>query len=264
MAIGIFDSGVGGLTVWQALQPIMTEDIIYFGDTIHIPYGEKTPEQLFGYFRRIMDFFMQRKVSAVVVACNTMSAVVVPRIGPNPPLPLFNMIDAAVAQAVPVTKGRVGVLATRATTESGAYPRALQNAAPDLEVVSQACPKLVPFIEAGLLGGPMIREAVTEYVTPLLQARVDSIILGCTHYPFILPEIRRLVGPRVTILDPAEQIREDVAQFLQGRSPQCSPGNCRTEFWVSGDPWRFQNLAQDILGSSLPQVQRYSAVGDGW
>ena len=85
MAIGIFDSGVGGLTVWQALQPIATEDIVYFGDTIHIPYGDKTPEQLFGYFRRIMDFFVQRKVSAVVVACNTMSAVVVPRIGPNPP-----------------------------------------------------------------------------------------------------------------------------------------------------------------------------------
>ncbi|NLM38659.1 MAG: glutamate racemase [Firmicutes bacterium] len=264
MAIGIFDSGVGGLTVWQALQPIATEDIVYFGDTIHIPYGDKTPEQLFGYFRRIMDFFVQRKVSAVVVACNTMSAVVVPRIGPNPPLPLFNMIDAAVAQAVPVTKGRIGVLATRATTESGAYPRALKNAAPDLEVASQACPKLVPFIEAGLLGGPMISDAVKEYVTPLLQAKVDTIILGCTHYPLILPEIRRVAGNGVSILDPAEQIREDVARFLEGRTPTCSPGSCRTEFWVSGDPWRFQSLAQDILGTAIPPVQRYSGAGDGW
>lgn len=265
MTLGIFDSGVGGLTVWQVLRPIMTEDIIYFGDTIHVPYGEKTPEQLFSYFQRIMAFFTERQVSAVVVACNTMSAVVIPRIGPNPPVPLFNMIDAAVEQVLPITNGRVGVMATRATTESGAYVNALKAARPNIEVVSQACPKLVPFIEAGLRRGPMIRAAVAEYVTPLLEAEVDAIILGCTHYPFILQEIRRLVGDEIPILDPALQIRAKVAQFLHEHSvPQCAPGEGETEFWVSGDPWQFSGLVKEFLGLDLPNVQRYRASGEVW
>ncbi len=261
MALGIFDSGVGGLTVWQALQPTATEHIIYFGDTIHVPYGDKAPEELLGIFRRIMAFFVQKRVGAVVVACNTMSAVAVPQVK-EPPVPLFNMIDAAVAQALPVTKGRIGVMATRATTESGAYPRALKAADPSLEVVSQACPKLVPLIEAGYCTGPVVRQAVAEYVVPLLEAEVDTIILGCTHYPFILPEIRRLVGSKVTILDPAQQVRAAVGAFFQGRQAQCAPGECKTEFWVSGDPWQFQGLVKAFLGLEVPAVRRYSATGD--
>jgi len=261
MALGILDSGVGGLTVWQALHPVATEHIIYFGDTIHVPYGDKSPEELFGYFQRIMAFFEQKQVNAVVVACNTMSAVVVPRIS-EPPLPLFNMIDAAVAQALPVTKGRVGVLATRATTESGAYPRAFQAVVPNVEVVSQACPKLVPLIEAGYSGGPVVREAVVEYVTPLLEAEVDTIILGCTHYPLVLHEIRQLVGPEMPILDPALEVRSQVARFLAGRPGECGPGECRTEFWVSGDPWRFQNLISTFMDMEPQVVQRYWPSGD--
>ena len=261
MALGIFDSGVGGLTVWQALQPTATQHIIYFGDTIHVPYGDKTPDELFGYFQRIMAFFVQRQVSAVVMACNTMSAVVMPRIK-EPPVPLINIIDAAVTQALTVTKGRIGVLATRATTESRAYPRAFHGVDPSVEVVVQACPKLVPFIEAGYRTGSIIEQAVKEYVVPLLEAEVDTIILGCTHYPFVLPEIRRIVGPHMPILDPAQQIRVVVEDFLQGKG-ECQPGECKSEFWVSGDPWKFRHLARAFTGLDIPVVQRYRPSGEG-
>ena len=261
MALGIFDSGVGGLTVWRALRPIMTEHTIYFGDTVHIPYGEKTQEQLVGYFQRALAFFVQRQASAVVVACNTASAVALPRVK-EPPVPLFSMIDAAVRQALAVTKGRVGVLATRATTESGVYPKAFQAADPGVEVVSQACPKLAPLIEAGFRRGEVVESAVAEYVTPLLQAQVDTIVLGCTHYPFVLPEIRRQVGPEIHILDPAEEIRAEVAEFLRDRKPECQPGECRTEFWVSGDPWQFRDAVKVLMGLEIPAVQRYHVSGD--
>ena len=172
--------------------------------------------------------FVQRQVSAVVMACNTMSAVVMPRIK-EPPVPLINIIDAAVTQALTVTKGRIGVLATRATTESRAYPRAFHGVDPSVEVVVQACPKLVPFIEAGYRTGSIIEQAVKEYVVPLLEAEVDTIILGCTHYPFVLPEIRRIVGPHMPILDPAQQIRVVVRTSFREKE-SASPGSANRSF----------------------------------
>ena len=168
MVIGIYDSGLGGLSVWRELQRVINRPLVYFGDTAHVPYGEKTPAQLMSYFQASLAFLESKGCQGIVVACNTTSAVVLPRVMNNLRLPVVGMIESAVGAVSKVSKGRVGVLATRATTESGVYQEALAQALPYSEVFVQDAPKLVPLVEKGNVGGKLAKEVVLEYLEPLL------------------------------------------------------------------------------------------------
>lgn len=204
--IGIFDSGVGGLTVVRTLlKELPQENFIYLGDTAHVPYGNKTVEQLFSYAYSITDFFIAQKVKAIIVACGTHSSITLPRLSLEYNcLPILGVLKpGALAASRASRNGRIGVLATQATVNSQAYTKEIKQLKPELEVLEVACPKFVPLVEAGKLNGTETTMAVAEYVEPLLSRGIDTIILGCTHYPFLSAVIKEYVGEEVELIDPS-------------------------------------------------------------
>ncbi|RPH56342.1 glutamate racemase, partial [bacterium] len=193
-AIGVFDSGVGGLTVVSALRRRLPgESILYLGDTARLPYGSKSPETVTRYTRRNIEFLTERGVKAVVVACNTASALALPHL--EPLVPTWGVIEPGARKAAAVSRGRVGVIATEATVRSDAYPRALRALRPDLKILSQACPLFVPLVEEGWHDDPITEEVAERYLRPLLDAGIDTLVLGCTHYPLLKPVLHRVAGP---------------------------------------------------------------------
>lgn len=204
--IGIFDSGLGGLTAVRALAAAAPwESFVYLGDTAHAPYGDKTPAELAVLARQNTRFLRERGVKALLVACNTSTANSMGVIlADNPDLPVTGVIEPAAAAAVSATeKGRIGLMATAATVASGAYLRALRRLDPTAAVTAQACQQLVPLVERGQVSpdDPELMAALVDYTAPLLAAGVDTVILGCTHYPIIRAAVRRAVGPDVTLID---------------------------------------------------------------
>src|SRR5436305_9830113 len=213
-AIGVFDSGVGGLTVVAALRRrLPQESILYLGDTARLPYGSKSPETVTRYTRRNIEFLVERGVKAVVVACNTASALALEHVHLDG-MPLWGVIEPGARRAAQVSRGRVGVIATEATVRSDAYPRALRRLRPDLAVVSRACPLLVPLVEEGWHDDEITARVAERYLAPLLAADIDTLVLGCTHYPLLKSVLSRIVGPGVTLVDSAEAVAEVVAQGL--------------------------------------------------
>jgi glutamate racemase len=214
--IGVFDSGIGGLTVMAALRRrLPAESILYLGDTARLPYGTKSPETVTRYTRNNLDFLIHRGVKAVVVACNTASALALP--GLDPELPTWGVIEPGARQAAAVTRGRVGIIATESTVRSGAYAAALHRLRGDLQVESRPCPLLVPLVEEGWHDDPVTEEVARRYLGPLLEAGIDTLVLGCTHYPLLEPLLSRVVGPEVTLVDSADAAAREVAEELVER-----------------------------------------------
>lgn len=211
--IGVFDSGIGGLTVVAALRRRLPhEPIVYLGDTARVPYGNKSPETVLRYTRRNLAFLRERGVKAVVVACNTASALALPRLERD--LPTWGVIGPGARRAAAVAGRRVGVIGTASTVRSDAYRRALAELRPDLEVMSQPCPLFVPLVEEGWHDDPLAEEVARRYLEPLLEAGIDTLVLGCTHYPLLTPVLARVAGPEVTLVDSAESVAEEVAAGL--------------------------------------------------
>ena len=262
MIIGIYDSGLGGLTVWREIRQLRAAKLIYFGDTLHMPYGEKTPGQLQDYFWKITEFFQSKGTQAVVVACNTSSALVLPEVKTAAPLPVFGVIDAALEAILPVSRGRVGLLATKVTVESGVYQQALQKRKPSWRVFAQSAPRLVPLIEAGKISGPEVEAALREYLEPLLAQEIDTLFLGCTHYPFLKELIEKISGPGLKIVNPAKSLALEVSNWLQKTGAGPKPQEAGTEFWVSADPQNFRKVARDLLREDIPQVGFYQFPGE--
>jgi glutamate racemase len=254
-AIGVFDSGVGGLTVAAALQRrLPAESILYLGDTARLPYGSKSEDTVTRYTRRNIEFLAERGVKAVVVACNTASALALPNLG-EPLLPTWGVIEPGARKAAQVSRGRVGVLGTEATVRSGAYARALRRLRPELEIVSQPCPLFVPLVEEGWHDDPVTEEIAERYLRPVLEAGVDTLVLGCTHYPLLVPVLQRIAGPEVTLVDSAEAVAEVVAQGLAERGLQARgepAGRPNHHFCVTDAGETFRRLAGKILGE--PEV----------
>lgn len=250
LAIGIYDSGLGGLSVWRELRKRTASRLVYFGDTAHLPYGEKSPEQLLQYFSASLAFFQSRGCRSLVVACNTTSAVVLPKVKPGLTLPVYGMIEGAEAALIEAEPRKVGVLATRATAASGVYQTALAQALPGVEVVVQSAPELVPLVEQGKLQGPEVEAALSNYLNPLIRKGIDTLLLGCTHYPFLSEEIQKIVGRGIRLVDPAPA----VARQAQGVA---AAGQGETEFWVSAQPQKFQVTAELILGERVSPVRLY-------
>jgi glutamate racemase len=214
--IGVFDSGIGGLTVVRALQDLLpNEDIFYLGDTARLPYGGKDRATIERYSLEIAGLLLAENAKLIVVACNTASALALPRLQQSLRVPVVGVIAPGARAAAQKTKnGRVGVLATRATVASGAYERAISAFHPDLEVISQACPLLVPLIEEAWFDDPVTREVVERYLRPLLAMDVDTLVLGCTHYPLLEPLIADVAGSKVGLVDSARNCALAVHQWL--------------------------------------------------
>jgi len=261
--IGIYDSGVGGLTVWLALKQLVKQDLLYYGDTAHIPYGDKKKEQILFYSHNITRFLKQQGARVIVAACNTSSALALPSLQLTAGVPVFGMIEPAVKKASSVTKNRrIGLIATVGTVQSGSYQKMFQQLAPDISLYAQPCPKLVPLIEAGKIDGPEIYSVLRQYLDPLKKQNIDTLILGCTHYPFILQPIRDIIGSDVQIVDPAWQLAMDVRDWLREHGFADIQRPTNDQFWTSGNPQEFQRKASFFIGSQIKTVKYHQPPED--
>ena len=243
--IGVFDSGVGGLTVVRALmERLPLEDIVYFGDTARVPYGVKSVATIEHFTAQITEFLLQRDVKMLIIACNTMAAVaaeVVHRLAAG--IPVLDVIEAGARAAVAASPGRrIGVIGTPTTINSNAYARRMHELDPAVRVHSQACPLFVPLVEEGWLDHEVTRLTAQEYLRPVLAEEVDSLVLGCTHYPLVAEEIRALVGPDVVLLDTAEAVARELERRLsQERLLRVDARDSgELALHTSGDPLRLQ------------------------
>lgn len=258
-AIGVFDSGLGGLTVFKALARRMPEEaLIYFGDTAHVPYGSKSPEAIARFSTEAARFLAGRGIKLLVVACNTSSAWALPAIRRAVKVSVIGVIESGARAALAVSRGgRIGIIGTEATIKSRAYDRAMRLAstrrkeAAPRAIKSQACPLFVPLVEEGWWNGAVVDAVARRYVAPLKRARVDTLILGCTHYPYLKPVLSRVMGRNVLLIDSAEETARETQRFLSDlglRAPRGGRG--RREFYASDAPGRFQRLARRMLGEA--------------
>jgi glutamate racemase len=256
--IGVFDSGVGGLTVVRALmERLPFENITYFGDTARVPYGVKSVETISGYAAQITEFLLKQNVKLLVVACNTIAAVAGQAVRDLSPVPVLDVIDAGARRAAAETQsGHVGVIGTPATINSNAYARAIHHYNPQVRIYSQACPLFVPLVEEGWLDHPVTRLTAQEYLKPVQAEHIDTLVLGCTHYPLLKPLFEQLLGPAIRLVDSAEAMAAIAADLLQ-REKILTPVRIRPQyrFFVTDVPYRFQTIGERFLGRTLAQVE---------
>jgi glutamate racemase len=257
--VGIFDSGVGGLTVVRAVLDLVPgEPVMYFGDTARAPYGPRDVEEIRTFAREIAAFLLERDVKMLVVACNAIESNAIEDLSGN--VPLVGVIEPGVRAALRTTRnGRVGVIGTEATIASGAYPRAVAAEDGGVELVSAACPAFVPHVERGDTTSPELLSAARGYLAPLQDAGVDTLILGCTHYPLLSGLLQRVMGPEVVLISSAEETAKDVyAALLDGGLLRDDGPAPEHEFLCSGDPGSFRALAARFLGPESARVRAQS------
>lgn len=258
-AIGVFDSGVGGLTVLKAMMDrLPLESTVYLGDTARVPYGTKSGEVVTRYSLANAHALMEFDLKALVVACNTASAVALPALSSALPIPVIGVIVPGAEAAVrATTTGKVAVIGTPGTIASGAYQQALEAARPSLEVHARACPLFVPLAEEGWLDGDVPRLVAQKYLGGGFLDGVDTLVLGCTHYPLLAPAIREVVGPRVTLVDSAHATAERLAAVLQQRElTRIEPGAVERHYLVTDTPNRFLEVGARFLGQPLSSAQQ--------
>lgn len=255
--IGVFDSGIGGLTVVRALmRQLPQENILYFGDTARVPYGVKSAQTIEQYALQIADFLLERQVKLLIVACNTMAAVAAAAIRARSPVPVLDVIEVGAQVAVHSTRNRrIGVIGTLTTIGSGAYDKAILQHDPGLSIYSQACPLFVPLVEEGWLDRPVTVLTAQEYLTPLLTQGIDTLVLGCTHYPLLQPLLEKVVGSSVRLVDSAGAIAVQAADqlgYLGLLNTTEEPPHHR--FYVTDVPQRFQAVGERFLGQPLGEL----------
>ena len=256
--LGVFDSGIGGLTVAHAIfEHLPRESVVYFGDTARVPYGPKSPETVRRYSAEILQYLLGRGVKMVVVACNTSTAHALDELRTRSPVPVIGVIEPGSWAATRATRsGRIGVIGTAGTIASGAYERAIKALRPDATVISQACPLFVPLIEEGWFDHPATELVAREYLEPLLAADVDVLVLGCTHYPLLKPLLSRVLGPTVRLIDSAEETAAEVVrQLAAGGLATSDDSRVTHEFVVSDDEPHFRNVGARFLGERLQEVE---------
>lgn len=251
--IGIFDSGTGGLTVARAIERLLPDlPYVYFGDLAHLPYGSKSPEMIREYSRRNTEFLLSRGAKIIVIACNSASSAASEDLAARYPLPVIDVIGPAVAAAARQSaSGRIGLIGTRATVGSGVYAERLRELRPDCELISQACPLLVPLVEEGWLDRRETKMIVRNYLRPLKERQVDTLILGCTHYPLLAPVIAPRIGRRVRIIDSSDEAARHLQNLLAAK-PELhaalrAPGE-PNRYYVSDLSTPVQSLAAAIFG----------------
>lgn len=262
--IAIFDSGVGGVSVLRAIREQMpNESIIYFGDQEHIPYGPRLMEQIRNFSEAITNFLLEQKAKIIVVACNTASAAALKYLREKFPDVQFVGMEPAVKPAAEHTQtGKVGVLATPATFQGALYASVVERFANGVELLQSTCPGLVQQIEQGNLDGEETRRILQDALLPMLGKNIDTVVLGCTHYPFVIPLIQRIVGENVRVIDPAPSVARQAGRLLEARglrNQSESIGDVR--FYTSGDPEPLKSMLPMLLGES-GEVQRVNWLDD--
>lgn len=256
-AIGIFDSGVGGLTVLrEIIKTLPQEDTVYLGDTARVPYGTKSPETVVRFARQITSFLVSRDIKLLVVACNTASAVSLDELKAEFPIPIVGVIEPGALQAASVTRsGKVGVIGTAGTIRSSAYTKAIKRINPDIEVITAECPMFVPLAEEGWVDNEVARLTAGIYLKKLKESGVDTLVLGCTHYPLLKGIISEVMGEGVKLVDSAEETARVVREILAARGetrPDQERGN--HHFFVTDVPAGFIRVGNRFLGGVLGDV----------
>lgn len=254
LAIGVFDSGVGGLTVASEIMKQMSrEKIYYYADTARVPYGERTSEEIKSFVNEIIALLLGEGVKAVIMACNTSSAIALEGAGKKFDIPILGVIEPAVSVALSETREkRIGVIANLATTNSGAYKNKFLENGNGVAVFQQACPMLVPLVERGIVDGEDVKIVLRSYLEPLKAQKIDTLILGCTHYPYLIKPIEEIMGDGVKIINPAYQAVKDMKSILEKRN-LLSEGTGLPEhkYFVSGERQSFIKVAEKLLGRKL-------------
>jgi glutamate racemase len=258
LPIGVFDSGVGGLTVLRAIErKLPMESLIYLGDTARIPYGIRSEETVRRYALEDADFIYSRGVKAIVIACNTASALAADLLRSRYSIPVLGVIGPGARRAAELTRnGRLGVIATEATIASRAYERRILAHNPGLEIISRACPLFVPLAEEGWVNHPVTRMVAEEYLSELKSSGVDTLVLGCTHYPLLRPVIEQVMGDGVACVDSGEAVAEELANLLEAKGMICAGDGQRSEeFYVTDSAARFRRVAALFLGRPLEEIK---------
>ena len=256
--IGVFDSGIGGLTVVRELiRQLPNESIVYFGDTARVPYGPKSPDTVLRYSQEIAGYLEKQGIKTLVVACNTATAHAVPALQQDLGIPVIGVIDPGARAATRATKsGSIGVIGTQGTIKSRAYEVAIQKLMPDARLSVTACPLFVPLAEEGWLETEATLLVAQEYLTPLRDAHIDTLVLGCTHYPLLKRVIGTVVGRDVRLIDSAEETAAETARVLkQENLASADPNGARYRFVASDAPETFLRIGQRFLGAAIERVE---------
>jgi glutamate racemase len=255
--IGVFDSGLGGLTVAHAImRQLPCESIVYFGDTARVPYGPKSPETVRRYSREITAFLLEQGVKAIVVACNTATAHALPALRDELDVPVIGVVEPGARAAVRATRtGHIGVIGTAGTIRSQAYVRAIHAEAPEAQVTALACPLFVPLVEEGWTNHEAAHLIAEEYLRPLVEDQIDTLVLGCTHYPLLKPLIGEIIGRSVRLIDSAEETAIDTRRMLDANGLAASVGAPSYRFVASDDPQQFLTLGRRFFGGAIERVE---------
>ena len=262
--IGVFDSGIGGLTVASALRQLLpAENIFYIGDTARVPYGGKSPATVERYSIEITGLLLAEQAKMIVVACNTASALAVPRLQEILKVPVIGVIEPGAKAAVDATRnGHVGVIGTRATIYSRAYERAIQALNPDIKVTSAACPMLVPAIEEGWLDDPITNSIIKRYLEKLVRADIDTLVLGCTNYPLLTDALKKFLGPQIRLVDSAQNCALAVKNLLAAQTLAAPSGNLgKLQVALTDASEGFLRVAEHALNLQVGEVQIKTVQG---
>ena len=256
--IGVFDSGIGGLTVVSALRRCLpNESIFYIGDTARVPYGGKSPATVQRYSLEIAALLLAENAKTIVVACNTASSVALPELQAQLPVKVTGVIAPGAEAAIAATRnGHIGVIGTRATIKSGSYERALLALDSSVRVTARACPLLVPLIEEGWLASEITDTILLQYLAPLIDEGIDTLVLGCTHYPLLRPAIGRLLGADIALVDAAENCAVSVGRLLEAENLSArSDDTGRLQVALTDQPDNFLRIANEALGLEVGEIQ---------
>jgi glutamate racemase len=256
--VGVFDSGIGGLTVaHEVIRQLPHESLVYFGDTARVPYGPKSPDTVRRYSREIAAFLSDQGVKSIVIACNTATAHALNVLRDEMPMPVIGVVEPGARAAVAATTGgHIGVIGTVGTIKSGAYERAIRAINPDVMITARACPLFVPLVEEGWTEHDATRVVAREYLEPLIAADIDTLVLGCTHYPLLKPILREVLGERVKLIDSAEETAAETARMLASREIAApAEADPTYRFVASDDPLQFLQLGQRFLGGTMEGVE---------
>lgn len=256
--IGVFDSGIGGLTVLKALAATLkAEDFIYLGDTARLPYGTKSNEMIVRYSRENAEFLLAKGIKMLVIACNTASAVALPEISRDTVVPVIGVIEPGAKAAVKASRsGKIGVIGTEATIASGSYTRAIQTLRPGAEIYTRACPLLVPLVEEGWTDNEIAERTVAHYLDSLKASGIDTLLLGCTHYPLLSGLFQRVLGTAVKIVDSATATAAAVGERLAALKLARASGLGSQSFFVTETPDRFVRVGRRFIGPRVESAVR--------
>ena len=257
--IGVFDSGIGGLTVVKALmEDLPSESVVYFGDTARVPYGTKSKSTIVRFSLENVEFLLRFGVKCIVIACNTSSSLALPTLRKYFKVPIVGVIRPGALAAVHATRNkRIGVIGTRATISSRAYEIAIKRLDPSVKVFSESCPLFVPLVEEGWLNGAISRLAAGRYLKPLIRQRIDTLIMGCTHYPLLAQTIHKELGAAVALVDSAKQTAQEVHGVLSGTDTLShNHSRARYRFFVTDEPTHFNRISQQFLGKAIGSAER--------